>query len=185
MSLEGGVGGATPTGIPPSGVSATQVQGTAAAGAAPVGNPVANGVFDGVNEQFQRSAGFSVGAAGVAVVATGTPVVNSSGDSPNAAAVATLPAAAGKTTYITGFQMTASGSTAALVVVATVTGTFSSNMSFVFTFPAGAAVAAQTLAVSFPQPIPATAVNTAIVVTLPAGGAGNLHAACVAQGFQL
>lgn len=183
--LEGGVGGATPTGTPPTAAGATQVQGTAASGAAPVGNPVLQGLSDGANVVTARAAGFVAGAAAVALTPVGTPVINSSGSVANAAAVASLPSVATKTTYITGFQMTASGSTAALVVVATVTGTLSGNMSFIFTFPAGVALAAQPLIVSFPHPLPATGINVPIVVTLPAGGAGNTNAVAVAQGFQL
>jgi len=114
-----------------------------------------------------------------------TPVVGSSGNVANAQAVATLPAAAGKTTWITGFQCTASGATAALPVVVTVTGTISSNMSFIFSFVTGALLGSPMLAIAFPQPIPASAVNTAIVVTLPAGGLGNTNATVTAQGFQL
>jgi hypothetical protein len=45
-----------------------------------------------------------------------------SGNVANASAAATLAGAATKTTYITGFVVTASGSTAALVVNGTVTG---------------------------------------------------------------
>lgn len=185
MTLEGGVGGATPTGTPPTGASSTQVQGTAAAGAAPVGNPVLEGLSDGTNVVTARAAGFTAGATSVAQVPTGTPVIGSSGNQANAAAVATLAAAAGKTTYITGFQLTASGSTVGLDVTVTLTGLISSNMSFTFTFPAGVLSAAQPLIVTFPQPIPASAVNTAIVLTLPAGGAGNTNATATAQGFQL
>jgi hypothetical protein len=114
-----------------------------------------------------------------------TTVIGSSGNVANASAVAALAGTSGKTTYITGFQLTASGSTVGLDVTATVTGLLSSNMSFTFTFPAGALVPAQPLIVNFPQPLPASAANTAIVVTLPAGGTGNTNATADAQGFQL
>lgn len=107
----------------------------------------------------------------------------SSGNVAAAAAVATLPAVAGKTTWITGFEATAAGSTAAADVVLTVTG-LTNALSYVFVFPAGALTGAQPLIVEFPQPIPASAVNTAIVVTLPSGGVGNTNAAVSAHGFQ-
>ncbi len=113
-----------------------------------------------------------------------TTVIGSSGNVANASAVATLAGTAGKTTYITGFQLTASGSTLGLDVTATITG-LTTTMSFTFTFPAGVLVPAQPVVVTFPQPIPASAVNTAIVVTLPAGGGGNTNATANAQGFQL
>ena len=37
--------------------------------------------------------------------------------------------------------------------------------------------------VRFPQPLPASAVNTAITVTVPSFGAGNTNAAVVVYGF--
>lgn len=113
-----------------------------------------------------------------------TPITASSGNVAAGNAIATLPGAAGRTTYITGFELTAAGATAALVVVVTVTGTASGTLSYIFVFPAGATVAAQPLTVTFPKPIPASGQNTAIVVTLPSGGAGNTNAAAVAHGYQ-
>lgn len=113
-----------------------------------------------------------------------TQVVGYSGNRAALQAAATLSGTNGKTTYITGFQITASGSTAALVVNATVTdGTW--TFTYTFTFPAGVAVAATPLIVQFPKPVAASATNTAITVTLPAGGAGNTNASVNAQGFQL
>lgn len=115
----------------------------------------------------------------------GVAVTGASANVANAAAVATLTATASTTAYITGFQCTASGATAALVVTATVVGTITGTMRYTFTAPAGAAVAAQPLIVTFGSPVPASAVNTNIVVTLPALGAGNTNATCSAQGFLL
>ena len=121
---------------------------------------------------------FPLPASAVAVTA-------SSGNEANTNAVATLAAASGKTTWITGFTCTASGATAASVVEVTVAGVISGTMTFTFVAPAGATTAAVPLAVAFPYPVPASAVNTAIVVTLPALGAGNTNASVVATGFQL
>ena len=124
------------------------------------------------------------------VVQAGNPIINSvsvtgsSGNVANANAVATLAAVAAKTTYITGFVLTAAGATAAGVVTATVTGVITGTMSFTFAVPAGATVGATPLVVDFPVPIPASAVNTAIVVTLPALGSGNTNATASATGFQ-
>jgi hypothetical protein len=112
-----------------------------------------------------------------------TPVTASSANQANANAVATLPAVAGKTAWITGFELTAGGATAAALVTATVAGILGGTLNYTFAFPAGAAVGATPLVVEFPRPIPASAVNTAIVVTLPAGGAGNTNATAVAHGF--
>ena len=110
-------------------------------------------------------------------------VTNSSGNVAAAAATATLTSAAAKLAWITGFLITASGATGALVVLVTVTGVIGGTMTFVFTFPAGVAVAANPLAVNFPQPIPASGQNTNIVVSCPSGGSGNTNAAAVAMGF--
>ncbi len=126
-------------------------------------------------------------AAAPLVVIQGAPTVplgSSSGNVANALAAATLGAAAGLTTFITGFQCTASGSTAALAVTVTVAGVVGGTESFTFVFPIGAMVAANPLLVNFPTPLAASAQNTAIVVTLPAGGTGNTNAACSAQGFR-
>lgn len=114
-----------------------------------------------------------------------TPVAASSGNVANAAAVATLPATASVTNYITGFEITGAGSTAGLNVIVTVAGILGGTLSFIFTAPTGVLVPAPSLVVAFPAPIPASAVNTAIVVTCPALGAGNTHAAATAHGFRI
>src|SRR6185312_15807009 len=104
-----------------------------------------------------------------------TPITADSGNQANANAVATLAAVAGKTTYITGFALTASGATAALVVTVTVVGVITGTLHYIFTAPAAATAAATPLIVNFPTPIPASATNTTIVVTLPALGTGNTN----------
>jgi hypothetical protein len=119
------------------------------------------------------------------IAADATPIAGSSGNVANAAAVATLAASATKKTYITGFTLTASGATSASVVSATVAGLAGGTLTYTFVFPAGATVQATTLNVQFAQPAVSTAINTAIVVTLPAGGSGNTNAAASATGFQL
>jgi hypothetical protein len=121
----------------------------------------------------------------VGPVSPGTAITAASGNVAAASAVATLAGVASKTTYITGFEVTAAGSTTALPVLLAVTGTVTGTLTYIFTFPAGALIAAQPLSVQFPQPIPASAANTAILVTLPSGGTGNTNAAVVAHGFQL
>lgn len=114
-----------------------------------------------------------------------TPVSGASGNVAAAAATATLAAAAGKTTYITGFEVTGAGATAASVVLVTVTGTTGGTLTYVLAVPAGVAVGVTPLIVMFPSPIPASAANTAIAVNVPSLGAGNTNAAAVAHGFQL
>jgi hypothetical protein len=65
-----------------------------------------------------------------------------------------------------------------------VAGLVSGTQTFPVLFPAGALVWS-TFSYTFNPAMPASAPSTAIVVTLPAGGAGNTLAACNATGFQL
>src|SRR5579872_4590704 len=114
----------------------------------------------------------------------GTIVQGKSGVVGNATAVGTLAGASGKTTYITGWQAQATGSTSVSVGNVTVTdGTWSQVHTFVF--PAGVTTLGTPLAVVYQPPIPATAQNTSITVTLSSGGTGNTNATVNAQGFQL
>ena len=122
------------------------------------------------------SAGYPAGA---------TPVTASSGNVANAAAVATLPAVAAKTTYITGFEITGGGATAAALVLATLAGLISGAATYVVGVVAGATASNPSIIIQFTSAIPGSAVNTAIVLTLPALGAGNTNAAVVAHGFQI
>jgi len=106
-------------------------------------------------------------------------VVASSGNKANAAATATLAGAAGKTTYIAGFQATGAGATSANPQNLTVT-----DGTWTLTFVSGAGAQDFPLIVRFPYPIAASAQNTAITVTLPASGSGGSNAAVSAEGFQ-
>ncbi len=107
----------------------------------------------------------------------------SSGNVANAAAVATLAGALGRTAYIAGFQATASGALLGLPVTITVAGLVGGTASYTFTFPVGVLVVAMPLIVKFPFSLPASGPGVDIVVTLPAGGAGNTRASVCAQGF--
>ena len=112
------------------------------------------------------------------------PVTASSGDVAAATATATLAAATTKTTYLSGFDFTSSGATAASTVVCTITGTVTGTLTYDLAVVAGATLANGRLNVQFEYPIPASAVNTPIVVSCPSLGSGNLHAAMNAYGFQ-
>ena len=116
--------------------------------------------------------------------AAATAVMNSSGNVAASAAVATLPGVAGKTTFICGFTMSSSGSTGALVVSPTIAGVVSGTMTYTYTTIAGATLANPVLSNNFSPCLPASAANTAIVVTLPSLGGGNTNATTVAWGFQ-
>lgn len=109
----------------------------------------------------------------------------SSGNVANAAAVATLSSATGKTAYISGYIVTAGGATAAALVTGTITGLLGGTRSFTFAAPAGVALGATPLTVVFNPPLPASAAATDIVVTLPALGSGNTNATVSAQGYRV
>ena len=110
--------------------------------------------------------------------------VASSGNVANANAVSTLAAKVGQVGYLTGFQLTAGAATAAAAVTATVTGLAGGTMSISFGFPSTASgIGGASLSASFYPALQASAANTAIVVTLPAGGSGNTIAATSLQGF--
>ena len=112
----------------------------------------------------------------------GVPTSFSSGNVANASAVATISAVAAKTAFLTGFEITGAGATAGSVVVATITGLLGGTASYAVAAPTGATVGLTPMSMQFNPPLPASAVNTAIVVTLPALGLGNTNAAVVAHG---
>lgn len=114
-----------------------------------------------------------------------TPLTNSSGNVANANAVATLAAVAGKTNYVTGIALTGGGATAASIVSATLAGLISGTQTFSYGVVAGATTANNALEINFDPPIPASAANTAIVLTLPALGAGNTNAVANIRGYQI
>lgn len=111
--------------------------------------------------------------------ATATPVTNTAVGT-TLATVATLPGVASKTTYISGFNIS-SDATAAIAGTATVTGTVSGTMSF--RQGAGLTPAVASTTINFDPPVPASAANTAIVVTSVAAGAGG-NTTVVAWGYQ-
>lgn len=96
----------------------------------------------------------------------------------------TLAGVAGQTTFITGFEITGDGATAGSIITITITGVLGGTKTYFLTIPAGVTTAITPLIVEFARPIPASAVNTAIVVNVPSFGAGNTNAAVTAHGFQ-
>lgn len=114
-----------------------------------------------------------------------TVVTNSSGNVAAAVATATLPGVAGKTTYISGYLVTGGGATAGQINNGTVTGLISGTQTFNYASQTGATLASVPLFVDFNPPVPASATNTAIVVSMPSLGAGNTNAAVSAWGYQV
>lgn len=129
----------------------------------------------------------AVDPAGVQLVgpkAPGTQESCDSGNVANSAAACTLATATGKTTYISAFTMSASGATAGLPVTCTLTGVITGTKHYTFTFPAGVLVPATPLHVDFAPPLQASATNTTIVASCPAGGSGATNATMTAEGGQ-
>jgi len=114
-----------------------------------------------------------------------TSIKASSGNVANTSGVATLAGVAAQTTYITGFDVTGSGATAASVVSVTVAGLLGGTATYTLSVVAGATVGNAPLIARFDPPLPASAVNTAIVVTCPALGAGNTNNTVNAYGYYI
>lgn len=112
------------------------------------------------------------------------PITGDSGNQANTAAVATLAGVAGKTTWITGFEVTGTGATGVLVVTVAVAGP-AASLHYTYVFVAGVTTPNTPLIVEFPKPVPAAAVNTPITVTVPASGLGGTNSTAVAHGYQL
>jgi hypothetical protein len=117
--------------------------------------------------------------------AQATSVKASSGNVANASGVATLAAVTAKTSYITGFDVTGSGAIAASVVSVTVAGLLGGTATYTLAVAAGATLGNQPLIARFDPPLPASAANTAIVVTCPALGAGNTNNTVNAYGYYI
>lgn len=106
-----------------------------------------------------------------------------SGNVAAATATATLTSSASNMAWIFGFDVNGGGATAASVVDCTVTGLVGATAHYSLPVPAGVAVALPSLSIRFPEPIPASAVNTNIVVSCPSLGSGNTNATVNAYGF--
>jgi hypothetical protein len=100
----------------------------------------------------------------------------------NAAAVATLPGTAGKTTYLTGLiivcGIAAAGAALAVTIAGVLGGTWTFDIESTTTSSA-------ILSKDFGQPVPASAVNTSIVGTIPASGAAGPAIGITLVGYQL
>lgn len=114
-----------------------------------------------------------------------TPVTAGSGNVANASAVATISAVAGKTAYVTGFDIVGGGATAAALVAPTLAGVIGGTKTYVQAVVAGATLANPILSLRFTPAIPASAANTAIVLTCPALGAGSTNNTANIYGFYL
>lgn len=122
-------------------------------------------------------------SASAYVYANTTPLIAGSGNIANNTAAATLTGTSTTKVYISGFEVTGSGATAGLPVTVTVAGLLGGTRSYTYTFAVGVLVGNAPLIVTYDPPLPASAVNTAIVVTCPASGSGGTNNTVVAHGF--
>jgi hypothetical protein len=130
-------------------------------------------------------------AAGQPVPTSATPlptgataVTAASGNVGAAAATVSLPAVSGRTNYVSGFSVTGLGATGALTLQITLGSLVGSvTQTYIYEVPAGVTTAAPTLVVTFNPPIPASAANTAITLTVPSFGTGNTNASANVWGY--
>lgn len=106
------------------------------------------------------------------------------GSGANAALAPTLAAAVGATCYVQGFTIDGLGATTALVVAVTLVGLLGGTMTYRLAVPAGVGVVIPRIFIEFDRPIPASATNVAIVLNVPAFGAGNTQAQAQIHGFR-
>lgn len=124
-----------------------------------------------------------VGSPTSALAGKGSPITTKSATqiaTANAAAVATLVAAAGQYGFLTALILSIGHAAAAADFVATVTGLAGGTWSIVLT---QGTVTGDQVFLSFDHPIPTSAVNTAIVATIPATGAAGAAIAATVVGF--
>jgi hypothetical protein len=113
----------------------------------------------------------------------GATFVGGSSTGGNVALTVTIPAVAGRRNYITGIQIGGGGATAANAITLTVTNAQGGTLNYSIIVPVlGSGV---NHIIPFPMPLCASAVNTAMVVTLPAFGAGNGLVSLAVQGYNV
>lgn len=113
----------------------------------------------------------------------GTPVYASTSAAAAAQCVSSLPAVAGKTTYLNGFVCTSHAPTANVFGTVTVSLDGGTTTHFQFIYLESATLGGM-LNIDFPDPIPATGPNKSIVVTIPAITSGAASAITV-FGYQI
>ena len=116
----------------------------------------------------------------------GATALSASAVTANVEANPTFPAVAGKTNYISGLSITGGGATAAALITANLQGIINNgiaNASWILAVPAGVTLGIEPIVVTFDPPLPATAANLLVGLTVPAFGAGNTKVAAAIWGF--
>lgn len=132
------------------------------------------------------SAAFPLNAAAVPLPTGATPISGASAVVSAASAVATLAGTAARLNYITQVVVTGLGATGAAMAAITVAGLLGGTITLAaYPVPAGVGVSGPVMVVTFPTPLPASAVNTAITVTAASFGTGNVGAQASAIGYMI
>jgi hypothetical protein len=122
-------------------------------------------------------AGCSLGtpspANNIAISATGT----------TGALTASLLSTSSSVTNMTGFYVSGSGATTAIVLDVTVTGSVGGTLHFSYGVSGTTTAANTPLNITFACPLQAAAANTAIVVNVPAAGTGSVIQSVTAFGY--
>lgn len=100
-----------------------------------------------------------------------------------AAQTITVAALAGKSIYVTGFEITGTGATGASNIVITLAFGGTTVANYNMEIVAGATTNQPVLFVEFTQPIVSPTVGTNCVLTVPSFGAGNTQASAVIHGY--
>ena len=112
------------------------------------------------------------------------PIYATSGNQANAVAAAALVADPNRYNYLTRFDISGSGATAASVTTVTVSGLAGGvTLTYKITTLAGATSALEPKPFVFDPPLKSNAKNTAITVSMAAIGAGNLYAIVNVYGY--
>ena len=91
---------------------------------------------------------------------------------------------AGSLNYVTGFEVTGGGATAASILTLTLQGVVGGNITYKVAIPAGATLGITPLTVEFPGGgLAAAALAGAIVLACPSFGVGNTDAAVTIHGY--
>ena len=98
-------------------------------------------------------------------------------------AAAAIAAVVGQVGYLAGFSISGGGATAGSLVKATIAGLAIGTIGIDIAVPTGADLAITPIFVLFPNPIPSSAVNTAITLSVPSFGAGNVDVSVAIWGY--
>jgi hypothetical protein len=116
---------------------------------------------------------------------TSAKITASSGNVAAATATATLAASGGLMNYICGLNISGGGATGASVISPTLTGLNGGTITFSIGVVAGATLGTPMFFVHFYPCQQATALNTAITLSVPSFGAGNTNATANIWGYRL